>query len=124
MSDYLTLNETAEMFAVSTRTVRRWVDDGTIKAYRVGARLLRVDLDSVSGVYQELPPKLFTRRTGMADIYRAPTRTSRWKQRAAREFREEQLQLSVSTQAKLNQLAEEITEFKPAEMPEADHLDI
>ena len=37
----------AEVFGVSTKTLRRRIADGTVHGYRVG-RLIRVDLDELS----------------------------------------------------------------------------
>jgi excisionase family DNA binding protein len=45
----------AGRYRVSTRTVRRWIADGKIPAYRLGARLVRVDLDDVDRLFQRIP---------------------------------------------------------------------
>lgn len=42
-----TVQDAAEYFGVSTRTVRRWLNSGRISGYRVGPTLIRVDLDSL-----------------------------------------------------------------------------
>lgn len=42
-----TIQEAAFHFGVSTKTVRRWISAGLIKAYRVGPHLIRVDIDSM-----------------------------------------------------------------------------
>ena len=42
-----TIAETAEYYAVSTKTVRRWIAAGLIHAERVGPHLIRVDIDSM-----------------------------------------------------------------------------
>ena len=36
MEDLLTISEVAELLKVSDRTVRNWIEKGTIKAYRFG----------------------------------------------------------------------------------------
>ncbi len=41
------LKQAAQFFGVDVRTVRRWISDGRLVAYRVGPRLIRVDRDSV-----------------------------------------------------------------------------
>lgn len=88
MSDYLTINETAEMFAVSTRTVRRWIEDGTVKAYRVGQRLLRIDIDSVSGVYTSIPTRLRTQQPMKSPSQAARTQITNKAKITQRELRE------------------------------------
>jgi excisionase family DNA binding protein len=44
---YETLADAAARTAVSTRTLRRWIAEGRLQAYRVGPRLVRLDPDSV-----------------------------------------------------------------------------
>lgn len=44
---FVTLAYAAEYAAVSTKTIRRRVADGTLTGYRNGPRLLRVDLNEV-----------------------------------------------------------------------------
>ena len=39
--------QTASHLGVDARTVRRWISDGRLIAYRVGPRLIRVDRESV-----------------------------------------------------------------------------
>ncbi|ACV79821.1 hypothetical protein Namu_3496 [Nakamurella multipartita DSM 44233] len=43
----VTIAAAAEFAAVNPRTIRRRISDGTITAYRVGPRILRVDLNEV-----------------------------------------------------------------------------
>lgn len=52
MDDLLTLKEVASRFSVSERTVKRWIADGRIKAYRTGPRLIRVDAHSLDFLYE------------------------------------------------------------------------
>jgi len=40
---------------VSTRSIRRWISIGLIPAYRVGPRLLKVDLDDLDKLARRLP---------------------------------------------------------------------
>ncbi|GAC1574375.1 MAG: hypothetical protein NVS3B18_07960 [Candidatus Dormibacteria bacterium] len=42
-----TLAHAARRVGVSTKTLRRRVADGTVGAYRVGPRLIRVDIDAM-----------------------------------------------------------------------------
>lgn len=47
MEDLLTISEVAELLKVSDRTVRNWIEKGTIKAYRFGLvyRIKKADFD-------------------------------------------------------------------------------
>ena len=40
---YLTINEIAERFNISTRTVRRYISRGYLTAHRIGPKMLRID---------------------------------------------------------------------------------
>jgi excisionase family DNA binding protein len=42
-----TLKQTGEFFGVDVKTVRRWIAQGWLVAYRVGPRLIRVDRASI-----------------------------------------------------------------------------
>lgn len=42
-----TLQQTAEHFGVDIKTIRRWISQGRLIAYRVGPRLIRVDRESI-----------------------------------------------------------------------------
>jgi excisionase family DNA binding protein len=41
------INQTAEYFGVDAKTIRRWIAQGRLTAYRVGPRLIRIDRDSI-----------------------------------------------------------------------------
>lgn len=47
MSELLSITEVAELLKVSDRTVRNWIQDGTLKAYRFGNvyRIRKEDFD-------------------------------------------------------------------------------
>lgn len=48
--EFLTLEQTAEYFGVHTRTVMRWLKNGSIKGYKLGkgrTALLRIPKDEV-----------------------------------------------------------------------------
>ena len=47
---YETLAEAAERTHVSVRTLRRWIAQGRLNAYRAGPRLLRVDPNDVEAM--------------------------------------------------------------------------
>lgn len=42
-----TIKQTAEFFGVDEKTIRRWIAQGRLTAYRVGPRLIRVERDSI-----------------------------------------------------------------------------
>lgn len=43
---FISLAKAADMFGVSTKTIRRRIADGTVRGYRVG-RLIRVDIEEI-----------------------------------------------------------------------------
>ena len=51
MDQLLTQQQVADRFQVSTRTVRRWISDGRISAYRIGRRCIRIDAHSLDFLY-------------------------------------------------------------------------
>lgn len=48
--NYASLAEAAEAHAVSVKTLRRRIADGTITGYRFGPKIIRVDLDEVAAL--------------------------------------------------------------------------
>lgn len=49
------IDAAAEYLAVSSKTIRRRIADGTLTGYRVGSRLLRVDLDELESIVRPIP---------------------------------------------------------------------
>ncbi|MGB8385196.1 MAG: helix-turn-helix domain-containing protein [Dermatophilaceae bacterium] len=47
---YESLAEAAERTHVSVRTLRRWIAQGRLNAYRAGPRLLRINPDDVDAM--------------------------------------------------------------------------
>lgn len=45
MAQKISVQEVADQFGVSTKTVRRYIADGRLTAYRVGPKLIRIDAD-------------------------------------------------------------------------------
>lgn len=43
-----TIGQAAELMCCSDRTIRRMIAAGTVKGYRVGPRLVRIDLDQLA----------------------------------------------------------------------------
>lgn len=52
---WASLTEAALHAGVSTKTMRRWVASGFIRAYRVGPKLLKVDLNEVDAAFNAIP---------------------------------------------------------------------
>ena len=54
-SQFGTIKDAAILYGVSTKTVRRWVAAGRLDAYRMGDRLIRVDLSSDARLMAPIP---------------------------------------------------------------------
>lgn len=52
---YATLIEAAEYVGCDQRTIRRYVAAGKLTGYRLGPRLIRVDLNEVDALMQPIP---------------------------------------------------------------------
>jgi excisionase family DNA binding protein len=53
---FASIQAAAEMYDVDPKTVRRWIASGLIHGYRMGDRLIKVDLDEIdTQVVQEVP---------------------------------------------------------------------
>lgn len=46
----LGLNEAAEHLGVNPRTIRRYIASGRLTGYRVGPRLIKIDLDELESL--------------------------------------------------------------------------
>lgn len=53
---WLTIADTATYTGVSTSTVRRWIKDGRLRAYRFGPRAVRIDPADLHGMAEEVNP--------------------------------------------------------------------
>lgn len=51
----ISIQDAADVLGVSTDTVRRRIADGSLAAYRVGPRLLRVDRAEVEALAKPVP---------------------------------------------------------------------
>jgi excisionase family DNA binding protein len=49
------ITEAAEYADVSARTVRRYVSDGRLTGFRVGPRLVKIDLDELDRIIRPIP---------------------------------------------------------------------
>lgn len=50
------LEEAAELYGLSTYTLRRWIADGKVKGYRFGPRMIRVETDALEAMFEPLGP--------------------------------------------------------------------
>jgi len=53
--DYASIEEAAERLGCSQRTVRRMIAAGEIAGYRLGKRLLRIDLAELDSIMRRIP---------------------------------------------------------------------
>lgn len=51
---YASINEAAEYVAAHHQTIRRWIAEGRITGYRMGPRMIRVDLDELDALMRPL----------------------------------------------------------------------
>lgn len=51
----ITIQTAAERLGVTPKTIRRRVSDGTLRAYRIGPRLIRVYEDDVDALLTVIP---------------------------------------------------------------------
>ena len=49
---YASIAEAAEYVGLHDRTIRRWILDGRLTGYRLGTKLLRVDLNEVDRLFK------------------------------------------------------------------------
>lgn len=49
------IKQAAEYAACSTKTIRRRISDGSLTGYRMGKRLIRVDLNELDAVLRPVP---------------------------------------------------------------------
>lgn len=49
------LSNAAEQYDISVKTLRRRIADGTLTGYKLGPRLLRVDLDELESSLSKMP---------------------------------------------------------------------
>lgn len=49
------IKTTSEQYGVSEKTLRRYIAEGKITGYRLGPRLIRVDLDEIEQLLKPIP---------------------------------------------------------------------
>lgn len=52
---YLSLEEAAEYLCVSEKTLRRRIADGTVPAYRLGHRVIRIKITDLDQLLRPIP---------------------------------------------------------------------
>lgn len=52
---FVTIRQAAQHAAVCTKTIRRRIADGSLTGYRLGPRVLRVDLNEVDAMLKPIP---------------------------------------------------------------------
>ncbi|SMX80714.1 DNA binding domain-containing protein, excisionase family [Brevibacterium sp. Mu109] len=60
----LTISETAQLTQTSDATVRRWIAEGKLRAYRYGQRAIRIDPADLRKFRQQVNPATFTKVSG------------------------------------------------------------
>lgn len=50
------IEDAADVIGIHRRTLRRWVDEGIVKGYRLGPKLLRVDMDDIDRLLRPIEP--------------------------------------------------------------------
>ncbi len=68
MDDYLTIQEVAQLYAVSERTVRNWIYEGKLEARRIGGRVIRIESRSLDSLNEPVQFQGYrSRRTGSSN---------------------------------------------------------
>lgn len=55
------INQASEYADVNPKTIRRWVSAGHVPAYRVGPRLLKIDLNELDAMLRPIPTAVVER---------------------------------------------------------------
>jgi excisionase family DNA binding protein len=51
----VSIEQAAELLGCTDRSIRRWITDGRLPAYRVANKLVRLDLDDVYALLRPIP---------------------------------------------------------------------
>jgi excisionase family DNA binding protein len=54
MNPRLSIQETADYLGICSKTVRRYIAEGRLKAVRIGPRLIRVERDSLEALMRPI----------------------------------------------------------------------
>jgi len=55
MARYAPIKAAEEIYSLNWYTLRRWIREGKITGYRIGDRVIRVDLDEIDALMKPLP---------------------------------------------------------------------
>ena len=55
--NYMSLHDAAEYLGVTTKTIRRRIEDGSLPAYRMGVRLIRINRADLDNLVQPIVTK-------------------------------------------------------------------
>ncbi len=70
----MTIQEIADMYRVSTKTVRRWISRGDLKAERLpGNRMIRVDIANIANLTKPVGPVASKPRRGITGYWSIKT---------------------------------------------------
>lgn len=51
----ISMKEAAQIVGCTTQTIRNWVSEGRLSAFRIGERLVRVDQDELDALIRKIP---------------------------------------------------------------------
>lgn len=51
----VSLADAADRLGCSPRTIRRWIAEGRLTAYRLGSRAIRIDLEQIDALLTPIP---------------------------------------------------------------------
>ena len=70
MEDFMTIQEFADMYRVSTKTVRRWIANGDLAAQRLpGNRLIRIDTANTANLTKPVGNAIPKPRRGLSGYW-------------------------------------------------------
>lgn len=60
----LTIAQAAEITGTSVPTIRRWISNGELRAFRYSKRVIRIAYDDLMKLRREVNPTTFTKQNG------------------------------------------------------------
>jgi excisionase family DNA binding protein len=98
--DFVTVAEAAELLRVAPSTVRRWIRDGDVPAYRIGRRRVALKRDDLSNLIRPARPGLETSRNVAGDERWEPRRLTPEEQQRALEAMDRAKRHAAETRAR------------------------